>query len=1670
MGRLNILAGIKLDRISGLTKEVQNELDKVSKKVSLNIDKVNLNNIDKSINELKNRVDSISSKIKISPDFDNSKINSKISNFENRVTTMQSKLKSAFDGGFINESELQKLQQSLNNLNVDTPVSEFKELQLAINSLGKSENQIVRLDKIINQLESNLKDLNSKKSIDLMTESELSQLNEAKNSLAQLKTLKASVEGGNAKSTAQISNAVNEATRSMSTFENSITSSNRSASGLVSTFKNIASYAIGGSLIYGLVNEVKEGISTIVSLDTAMRDLRKVSSATTEELSKFTDVANKIGIEVGASTKSVIEATTYYSKLGYAIDEATQRAKNATIFSNVADMNIDDASKSLITIQKGFNLNTLEDMTRIMDVANEVGNNYSSTSEDVANGLRQMGNALSEAGNSYEQSVGIFVAGNASIQDSEKVGNAIKTLSMRLRGMKTEIDETSIPVSKLRDVIKQLTADAGKEVDIMLDENTFKSTYQQMTELSEIYPKLTDGQKAYLQYVIAGQRQGNIFSGIMSNMTDGINAYNTALNSSGSAQREQELYLDSIEGKMNAFKETLSSIWVSLISSEDIKSIVSGGTVVLNILSKIIEVFGGIPTVVAIATGSIVAFNKASVIMKSTAMATESMSTAIGKYGLTAEKTTTITNGVNNAFKFMGNGAIATSVKTKVLDTSLKAVSVTSKIASVAISSVFSMGISLLITSLITKVMQFADSIVHADEKLKELNDEFASSMKNDANNNVSDLIDNYKSVENQLKNVKKGTQEYAEKEQELQSALEGLLAVYPDAITYIDEDTNKKMLNVDATQKLIDKNLELSKAKANEVLDKNNVNAQNASVESMNQLIKNYEDANEKLKEYNKLKLEGKKWYKDETGDFHLVSNSGLKKNQEIVEGYQSTINALLPALKLLKDDNKNLGEAYNVLNGYINQSTESLNANKTAKEQNSNVDIGQGMSVDSVAMKTKIMEDSLNSLGLTADEVKEKMKNIDVGNLGSPDMIATATESYGKATAEAKSLYDMIEKINEAGSMTPDLVASIASKYPDIGGAIFNVSDAQEFLNQKIAGMESIQNEAYQIMMGNNEAYYSSLLSNADEAQSMFDEYASQFVDVNSSAYNFDVRNYRTLNEAKAGLMNSLNPVLAQWLSNLVGGSASQYEKDLQNFTSLAEQKAYVLQKLNQQMSVLQGNFNNLITSMQNVAMQDFGDPTFNMNGALAHTIKQIKTVDAGIKGINTSFSEFNRGFGGGGVSFNGADYKGTSSGGSKPKGGSSKPPTSKSKEQVEKDARDYEAERIKAEEEANKRILDMRNELVNALKKKYEEMREAEIKKIDAEIDKLKEQLDRLENGYSNESEKLKKLKAELELWKNDDSAYSQKKQYELQEEIAKSELRVQIEAKEKEKETIESKYDKLLEDSRLYQEADKLLKEKNYKEIQSLLTKYGDYFKETTGSISDYVKDMINQLKEDQKIANGTASSSKSSSSGSSSSKGSSSGSSTTSTGNVKKGSKVKVKDLSSDIYVDSSTSRSSGSWKGAGIKTSDGLYVVNDNNGRVALSRTNNINGAIGWIKKDKVSKFKTGGMYTGDFDNGGIPALLHKKELVLNQQQTEAFTKLVPYLEDLEKYMAIEDGMYNLFKNILKNIDVSKDSPTVVYKNEWEIYNNGSELDTRRLDNNIEKVVKSQLRNGGVKR
>lgn len=81
---------------------------------------------------------------------------------------------------------------------------------------------------------------------------------------------------------------------------------------------------------------------------------------------------------------------------------------------------------------------------------------------------------------------------------------------MRIRGATTELEEAGLETdgmaestAKLREEIKALSG-----VDIMIDNNTFKSTYQILEELAAKWQDLTDIQQASVTELIAGKRQG----------------------------------------------------------------------------------------------------------------------------------------------------------------------------------------------------------------------------------------------------------------------------------------------------------------------------------------------------------------------------------------------------------------------------------------------------------------------------------------------------------------------------------------------------------------------------------------------------------------------------------------------------------------------------------------------------------------------------------------------------------------------------------------------------------------------------------------------------------------------------------------------------------------------------------------------------------------------------------------------------------------------------------------------------------------------------------------------------------------------------------------------------------------------------------------------------------
>lgn len=183
---------------------------------------------------------------------------------------------------------------------------------------------------------------------------------------------------------------------------------------------------------------------------------------------------------------------------------------------------------------------------------------------------------------------------------------------MYLRSSKTELEAAGESTdglvestSKLRGEIKALT---GGRVDIMLDDDTYKSTYQIMKELSEVWDDLTDITQANILEKIGGKRNANATAALLNSFDIVERAMQTSANSSGSALAENEKYLDSINGKIAQFEAAWQSLSATLISSDFLKSLVSGTTGVVNGLDAIASRFGSIPTLIGGITAAISGF------------------------------------------------------------------------------------------------------------------------------------------------------------------------------------------------------------------------------------------------------------------------------------------------------------------------------------------------------------------------------------------------------------------------------------------------------------------------------------------------------------------------------------------------------------------------------------------------------------------------------------------------------------------------------------------------------------------------------------------------------------------------------------------------------------------------------------------------------------------------------------------------------------------------------------------------------------------------------------------------------------------------------------------------------------------------------------------------------
>ncbi|MGM1044890.1 MAG: phage tail tape measure protein [Bacillota bacterium] len=419
---------------------------------------------------------------------------------------------------------------------------------------------------------------------------------------------------------------------------------------------------------YAPIRAFQNGIQYIYDLDTAMTNLQKVTDNTSSEYQQFLYDAQNAANSIGGLTLDVVKSTTEWARLGYTINQAKVLAKETLIYQNVGDIDsAEQASEALIATIKGFGVEVDaegKNIANIVDIYNEVGNKFAISSQGIGDAMKRSAASLSVAGNTIEESVAMITAANTTVQDPAKVGNALKTIAMRLRGVSEEGED----LTNLMPSLEEKFSSVG--LTLKKNDNTFKSTYEIFEDLSTVWDKLSDFQQAEFVELIAGKHQGNIAASMISNWKDAQGSLEAGLNSFGSAARENEKYLESMQGRIALFKNAVNSFWSDSISTEFLKLFIDAGT-------KMIKMIDNLGNAVGLVVGIFLTFRYKAIAGLITGLASSVTSlfttkAAIAATGRAANTTAVALTGMQRALGIFGliitAGSIAYTIFNQIIN------------------------------------------------------------------------------------------------------------------------------------------------------------------------------------------------------------------------------------------------------------------------------------------------------------------------------------------------------------------------------------------------------------------------------------------------------------------------------------------------------------------------------------------------------------------------------------------------------------------------------------------------------------------------------------------------------------------------------------------------------------------------------------------------------------------------------------------------------------------------------------------------------------------------------------------------------------------------------------------------------------------------------------------
>ena len=362
--------------------------------------------------------------------------------------------------------------------------------------------------------------------------------------------------------------------------------SNKLLDEMAVSMANTVKWGITSSIFNSISGSIQKAYGYTKNLDSSLNDIRIVTDKSAESMEKFAVQANEAAKGLGASTLDYTQASLIYYQQGLSDEEVKARAETTLKAANVTGQTGAEVSEQLTAVWNGYKV-TAQEAELYVDKLAAVAATTAADLEELSTGMSKVASAASIMGVDIDQlNAQLATIVSVTRQAPESVGTALKTIYARMGDIEAGLD-TETTLGNYTEAM----AEMGFNV---LDANgKLRDMGEVVEEIGSKWSTLSREQQVALSQTVAGTRQYNNLLALFDNWDMYTNAIETSANAMGTLQKQQDIYMESTEAKLQELKTTMQSVYDGLIDTDELNAGVDALTNLAQVADNFIGSFGG---------------------------------------------------------------------------------------------------------------------------------------------------------------------------------------------------------------------------------------------------------------------------------------------------------------------------------------------------------------------------------------------------------------------------------------------------------------------------------------------------------------------------------------------------------------------------------------------------------------------------------------------------------------------------------------------------------------------------------------------------------------------------------------------------------------------------------------------------------------------------------------------------------------------------------------------------------------------------------------------------------------------------------------------------------------------------------------------------------------------